>query len=147
MERVLTIAKKTTKVNTGIINGKVDAGAYIKTNGYPEVGQFADEKSLQKFYKQLDQAQLDAWVGPEGLEYKAFPEQPAIHRMRACMAILYKHFPKQTSPKKESPYKAYSTEQLVSMALDNNVVFETCDDERILRMRAIMALRAHNVIG
>ena len=129
------------------IQGKVNAVEHIKAHGYPEVGQFADEKSLQKFYKQLSQEQLDEWVALEGLEYKACPEQPSIHRMRAAMAILYKHFPRETAPKKESPYKQYSTEQLVQLALDHEIAFETCDDERILRMRAIMALRANKVIG
>lgn len=138
-------AKAVTK--TGVITGKVDANAFIKANGYPEVGQFADDKSLQKFYKQLSQEQLDAWVALEGLTYNPCPEQPAIHRMRAAMAILYKHFPKPATVKKESKYKQYSTEQLVSMALENNVAFETCDDMRILRMRAIQALRANNIIG
>jgi hypothetical protein len=136
--------KKATK---GIINGKVDAMGYIKEHGIPEVGAFADDKSIKKFYKQLDQATLDNWVQLEGLEYKACEDQPAIHRMRACMAILYLHFPKQTTPKKESPYKQYSTEQLVQMALDNEVAFEACEDDKILRMRAIMALRASKVIS
>lgn len=142
------MAKKTTAQGKGTgITGKVDAQAYIKDHGYPEVGQFADEKSVQKFYKQLTQEQLDAWCELEGLTYKACEDQPAIHRMRAAMAILYKHFPKEVSPKKESPYKAYTTEQLVQLALENDVVFETCEDDRILRMRAIMALRAHKLLA
>ena len=78
---------------------------------------------------------------------EACPEQPAIHRMRVCMSILYLHFPKEVAPKKESPYKQYTTEDLVQMALDNEVAFEPSSDERILRMRAIMALRANKVIG
>jgi hypothetical protein len=138
--------KKQNTVKGATIQGKVDAMAYIKDCGYPEVGQFSDEKSLQKFYKQLDMDTIDKWVELEGLTYKACPEQLAIHRMRACMAILYKHFPKETAPKKESVYKKYTTEQLVSLALENNIAFEMCDDERILRMRAIMALRANNII-
>ena len=139
------MAKKTA-VATKVITGKVDAQAIIKT-GYPEVGQFADEKSLQKFYKQLDTAQVEEWVTLEGLTFKACPEQPAIHRMRACMAILRSHFPVEVKAKKESPYKKYSTEDLVQLALDNSVAFEPAEDERILRMRAIMALRANKIIG
>jgi hypothetical protein len=140
------MAKKQNTVK-GIISGKVDANEWMKSNGgYPEVGSFADNKSIQKFYRQLTQEQLDSWCELEGLEYKGCPEQPPIHRMRACMAILYRHFPKEVAPKKESPYKKYSTEELVQLALDNNVAFEMCDDERILRMRAIMALRANKVI-
>lgn len=138
------MGKQTSKV----IAGKVNAVEWIKANnGYPEVGQFADEKSLQKFYKQLDQAQIDDWCALENLTFKACPEQPPIHRMRACMAILYSHFPKVSTPKAESPYKKYSTEDLVQMAIDNELAFEVCDDERILRMRAIMTLRANKVIG
>lgn len=137
------------KVNTakGIISGKVNATEVLKSvGGYPEVGSFADEKSLQKFYKQLDTVQLEDWANLEGLEFKACPEQAPIHRMRVAMAILYKHFPKVTTPKAESPYKKYTTEALVQMAIDGEVAFEVCEDERILRMRAIMALRANKVI-
>ena len=114
---------------------------------YPEVGEFADTKSLQKFYKQLDIASIETWVELEGLTFKACPEQPSIHRMRACMAILYLHFPKETKPKQESPYKKYSTEQLVEMAIEHEVAFEPSEDDRIMRMRAIMALRANKVIS
>jgi len=130
----------------GIITNKVDAVAYIKENGIPEVGTFADDKSLKKFYKQLDQAQIDSWVTLEGLTFKACLDQPAIHRMRACMTILYLHFPKEVKAKKESPYKQYTTEALVQLAIDKDIVFEACEDERILRMRAIMALRASKAI-
>ena len=130
------------------ISGKVDAAAWMKTNGgYPEVGTFVDDKSLKKFYKQLSTEDLEQWCELEGLTFKACPEQPPIHRMRAAMALLYKHFPKETAPKKESPYKKYSTEDLVQMAIDNEVAFEMSEDDRILRMRAIMALRANKVIG
>jgi len=139
-------AKKTVTTKGAIITGKVDANAVIKASGYPEVGQFADEKSLQKFYKQLTQEQINGWVELEGLEYKPCPDQPAINRMRACMTILRAHFPVEHKAKAESPYKKYTTEDLVQLAVDHDVVFETCDDERILRMRAIMALRASKVI-
>ena len=63
------------------------------------------------------------------------------------MAILYKHFPRQTAPKKESKYAQYSLEDLVTLASEHDVVVELCDDERILRMRLIMSLRACKVIG
>jgi len=62
------------------------------------------------------------------------------------MTILRAHFPVEHKAKAESPYKKYTTEDLVQLAVDHDVVFETCDDERILRMRAIMALRASKVI-
>jgi len=131
---------------SNIISGKVDAMEYIKShNGYPEVGSFADQKSLQKFNKQLSDDTLKDWCAVEGLEYKE-NEHAAINRMRIAMAILYHHFPKQVATKQESPYKKYSTEDLVQMAMDNNVAFEVSEDDRILRMRAIMALRANKVI-
>ncbi len=141
------MAKKTAAVAKVMVEGKVDALAYVKANGYPEVGMVADEKSLQKFYKQLDTAQVEEWVALEGLTFKPCPEQPAIHRMRACMAVLRLHFPVEVKAKKESPYKKYTTEDLVQMALDNSVAFEPSDDDRIMRMRAIMALRANKVIA
>jgi len=137
---------KGNKVDTKVV-GKVDAYSYISANGYPEVGSFSNEKDIQRFYKQLSTDQVKDWANLEGLEYKPCPEHEAIDRMRVCMAILRKHFPVETKAATVSPYKQYSTEDLVQMALDNNVLFETTDDDRILRMRAIMALRAHNIIG
>lgn len=130
----------------GIV-GKVNAVEVVRKSGYPEVGIFADEKSLQKFYKQLDTVSLKDWASLEGLEYKPCAESDAIDRMRVCMAILYHHFPKQSAPKKESKYAAYTLEALVNMATENDVAVEMCDDERILRMRLIMGLRANKVIG
>jgi hypothetical protein len=88
-----------------VIKGKVDAQAWVtKNNGYPEVGSFAEQKDLQKFYKQLDMEQLQEWIDAEGLEYKPCDNE-MILRMRMAMAILYKHFPKETPAKKDSPYK------------------------------------------
>lgn len=119
----------------------------VEVAKFPEVGTFTTEKELQKHYKKLSDAELQEWVELEGLEYKPCPDSAPIHRMRLAMAILYKHFPKQPSAKKKtSKYKDYSLEQLVQLAVDNEVIFEPHDDERILRMRAIMALRAHKVI-
>jgi hypothetical protein len=130
-----------------VISGKVDAKAWVeKNNGYPEVGSFIDQKSLQKFYKQLDTAALEDWASVEGLEYKECKDSEPIHRMRVAMAILYKHFPKDTKSKPESPYKKYTTEQLAQMAVDNGVAIEVTDDDRILRMRLIMALRVAGII-
>jgi hypothetical protein len=117
----------------------------VVAKGFPEVGHFTEQKDLQKFYKHLSDEQLAEWVELEGLEYNPADSQP-INRMRMAMAVLYKHFPKPESTKKKSKYSDYSNEQLMQMALDNEVVFETTEDERILRMRAIMALRAAKVI-
>lgn len=137
--------KKVTK--TSVLAGKVDAVAYVTKNGYPEVGQFEDQKTLQKFYKQLDMESLEEWASIEGLEYKACLDSEPIHRMRLCMAILYKHFPKvSTSTKKKSKYADYTLEQLVGLAVDHDVAVEPTDDERILRMRVIMSLRASKII-
>lgn len=121
---------------------------YLKdNNGYPEVGHFAEQKDLQKFYKHLSDEQLVEWVEIEGLmdTVKPSDSQP-IMRMRLAMAVLYKHFPKQTSAKKKSKYADYSNEQLVNMLLEHDVPCEVTDDDRIMRMRAIMALRAAKVI-
>lgn len=137
---------KTKSVVNGKIVGKVNAMEYVEKNGYPEVGGFEDKKALQKFYKQLDTEQLQAWIDLEGLEYKK-DENESITRMRMCMAILYKHFPRTSKPKKESPYKKYTTEDLVQMAVEHEVAVEATDDMRILRMRLIMNLRAAKVIG
>lgn len=120
---------------------------YVEENGYPEVGSedVVDKKWLQKFYKHLSMEQLEEWVAIEGLEVKP-TDSEAIYRMRLAMAILYKHFPKEPTAKKKSKYADYTNEALLQLAIENDVVFEVCDDERILRMRAIMALRAAKVI-
>jgi hypothetical protein len=130
-----------------VIKGKVDAQEWIsKNNGYPEVGTFSEQKDLQKFYKQLDDEQIFEWVTTEGLEFKPCDNQ-MINRMRMAMAILYKHFPKEAPAKKEeSPYKKYDTETLIQMCIDNSVCIEVTEDMRIMRMRAIMSLRAAKII-
>lgn len=119
---------------------------YVATHDtYPAVGYFTAKEDLQKFYKHLTDEQLGAWVAQEGLEYVSSDSAP-INRMRMAMAILYLHYPKAPSAKKKSKYADYSLEDLMQLAMDNDVVFETTDDDRILRMRAIMALRAAKVI-
>jgi hypothetical protein len=118
---------------------------FITENGYPEVGHFADQKDLQKFYKHLTDEQLLEWIELEGLEFKPADSQP-INRMRMAMSVLYKHFPKKETAKKKSKYAEYTNEALMELAMQNDVLFEVCDDERILRMRAIMALRVAKVI-
>ncbi len=114
-------------------------------NGYPEKGYFEEKKDLQKFYKHLSESQLLEWIGIEGLGYIPSDSEP-INRMRQCMAILELHFPKEPTAKKKSKYSQYSLDDLLKMAIDKDVVFEMTDDERILRMRAIMALRVAKVI-
>jgi hypothetical protein len=115
---------------------------FLVDKGYPEVGFFEDDKdSLQKFYKHCTDEQVMEWVDIEGLEFTPSESAP-INRMRACMAILYRHYPKAPSAKKKSKYADYTLEQLVTIAIDKDVPVETTDDERIMRMRVIMALRA-----
>ena len=126
--------------------GKVDAVEFVAKNGYPKVGTFAEKKELQKFCKKLDTATLEDWATKEGATFTPCADNEAIHRMRVAMAILYLHFPKETKSKPESPYKQYTTEQLVDMALEHDVAVETTDDMRILRMRLIMGLRANKVL-
>ena len=58
------------------------------------------------------------------------------------MAILYKNFPKAPAKaKKESVYKKYSLEDLLDMVVEHEVEMEPTDDLKIMRMRAIMALK------
>lgn len=133
------MAKKT-QVNKAFVE------AYLaENNGYPEIGYFTEKKDLQKFYKHLTDEQLAEWLEVEGLEYTPSDSEP-INRMRMAMAILYLHFPKAPAKKKKSKYADYSLEDLVNLALENSVAYEPCDDDKIHRMRAIMALRASKVI-
>lgn len=129
-----------------LLQGKVDAQAYITANGYPTVGKFADKKTLQKFYKQLDTEVLLDWMTQEKLTYTACPENEMIDRMRVCMKILYKFFPKVSAPKKVSIYAKFTLENLVDLALQNDLAVETTDNDRIMRMRLIMVLRANKVV-
>jgi len=134
-------------VAKGKITGKVDAVKHVEKLGFPEVGQFVEQKDLQKFYKQLSIESLKEWVELEGLSYKPCEDSEMIDRMRVCMAILYHHFPKEPSvSKKKSKYADYTLEQLISMAIENDVAVETTEDERIMRMRTIMALRAAKLV-
>lgn len=113
---------------------------------YPEVGHFTEKKDLQKYYKKLSVEQLEDWVALEGLEVKP-TDSPQIYRMRLCMAVLYLHYPKAPTKKKESKYAKYSLEDLVGLAIEHEVPVEMTDDDRIMRMRTIMALRAAGHIG
>lgn len=115
---------------------------------FPEVGTFKEVKALKKHYKGLTDAELDEWIAKEGLTYNACPTSQPIDRMRKCMAILYKHFPSEApKPKAKSPYQDFGLEQLIEMAATNNVPVEPTENEKILRMRLIMALRAHKIIS
>lgn len=114
---------------------------------YPEKGYFKSEDEIKKYYKQLDDDQLDEWLELEGLEYTA-NEHAGINRMRKCMAIKEYHFPKENKSKKsKSKYADFTTEELLQMALDNDVeVKDAKGNLKILRMYCIMALRDAKVL-
>lgn len=126
----MTKAKKLTKVE---VQKQVEVG-------FPEVGHFTEKKDLQSFYKHCTDVQLAEWCEVEGIEYTT-NESASITRMRMAMGVLYLHFPKAPSAKKKSKYADFSLEDLMELAVKHDVIFEITDDERILRMRAIMALR------
>lgn len=133
------MAKKTT-INKAYVE------AYLAETGYPEVGVFEDKKDLQKFYKHCTDVQLADWLELEGLTYTPSDSEP-INRMRMCMAILYSRFPKAPSAgKKKSKYAEYSLDDLMALAIKHSIDFEMTDDDRIMRMRAIMALRVAGII-
>jgi hypothetical protein len=113
---------------------------FVLDNGYPERGSLSQEE-LQKFYKHCTDEQLADWMALEGLTHSPSESAP-INRMRMAMAILYAWYPKEPSAKKKSKYADYSLEQLVELAIEKDVAVETTDNERIMRMRTIMALRA-----
>lgn len=112
---------------------------------YPEKGTFKTEKELKKFYKNLTDQQLDEWLELEGLTKEVkLTNHEAINRMRKCMSIMDYHFPKANTgaSKKKSKYADFSTEELVGMAIENDVeVKDDKGDAKILRMYTIMALK------
>lgn len=143
-------AKKTTKKATPQlstpIGEKVNAEKVLMDLGrFPVPGEFESKKALQKFYKQLDTEVIEAWGESLGVTFKA-DDNASIHRMRAAMSILYSFYPKEPAKKKESKYAKYSLEDLVTLAMDNDVVVEPTEDARIMRMRSIMALRDAGII-
>jgi hypothetical protein len=142
--RAMSEAHKAGREDTG---KKGKKGKKVFDGNYPEVGEFSEEKEIRKFYKQLTDEQLQEWCDLEGVEYKPCDHQ-SIQRMRMCMAITAKHFPKeQSTSKKKSKYADFTLDQLVQMAIDNDVeVKDHRGDDRILRMYLIMALRDAGVI-
>ena len=111
---------------------------------FPEVGSVPDHKALKKIYKKLTDAQLDEWLELEGLTDKVkLTDHDAINRMRKCMSITELHFPKPVSEgKSKSKYSSMSTEDLVKLAMDNDLdIKDDKGDIRIMRMYTIMALR------
>jgi hypothetical protein len=112
---------------------------------YPEVGHFETDKAMKKYIKGLSDNELKEWCELEGAVYNANDHQ-SINRMRMAMAIKGIHFPdtvaKGGSTKKKAKYADFSTEDLVQMAIDNDIeVRDDKGDLRILRMYTIMALK------
>lgn len=119
-----------------------------QTVEYPEKGHFADEKALKKFYRQLSDAQLDEWIGLEGLTWNSCDNE-SINRMRRCMAIRELHFPTNTGGNKKSKYAKYTDEQLLEMCVKNGLEVKVPKkfDKRIMRMYSIMALKDAKVLS
>lgn len=117
---------------------------------YPEVGDFESVDEIKKFVKELSNDQLEEWLELEGVEHNP-SDHEAINRMRMAVAIRAVHFPEsvaKSKPKKKSKYADYSLEDLVQIALDNDVaVRDAKGDERIERMYTIMALREAGLLA
>jgi predicted nucleic acid-binding protein len=114
---------------------------------FPEVGTFTDPKALKKHYKGLTDGELCEWIELEGLEFKP-NDHESINRMRMCMAVLYHHFPADApKPKEKSKYADYTDLALIEMAVEHDVPVLVTDDAKIMRMRVIMALKAHKLLA
>ncbi|AGR47114.1 hypothetical protein SHANETTE_5 [Bacillus phage Shanette] len=114
---------------------------------YPEVGHFESIDDIKKFYKRLSMEQISEWADIEGLEWK-HNDNPGINRMRACMAISNHHFPKKSGSKKKAKYGHLTTEELLEMAIDNDIeVRDGKGNENILRMYTIMALKQAGILA
>lgn len=117
---------------------------------YPEIGAFDDIKGFKKYVKKLTDDQLAEWCELEGATWNAIEHQ-SINRMRMAMAIKAKHFPEtapKSSGKSKSKYSDYTTEELLEIAVSNDVdVKDAKGDARILRMYTIMALREAGLLG
>lgn len=144
------LTNEDTEEDTQALTNEEDEPTQSDTE-YPEVGDFEDEKAIKKYIKKLSNEQLAEWVEIEGAEYKP-TEHESINRMRQAMAIKELHFPhlKKTPgiKKSKSKYAAYTTEQLVQMAMDADVeVRDDKGDMRILRMYTIMALKEAKILS
>lgn len=141
--------EETTQPSTNT-DTKADKNPASNDVEYPERGSFADAKAMKKFYKPLSDEQIYEWCELEGVTWKA-NEHASINRMRAIMALkaVYGFGPAPSEGKKsKSKYAGLSTEELVQMALDNDIeVPDDKGDHRILRMYTIMALRKAGLIS
>jgi hypothetical protein len=108
---------------------------------YPEVGS-VDAKALKKVCKNLTDAEVAEYAALYNLVVKDYGHD-SINRMRQIMAITGLHFPSTIkAAKPKSVYAHLTLENLLGQIVDGGVFVEVTDDERIMRMRAIMALRA-----
>lgn len=134
------------KGKSGVV--KRDAEGNVE---YPEKGHFKEEKDMKKYIKALTDEELVEWCELEGATYKADAGNASITRMRAAMAIKAIHGYGNASAtgvkKGKGKYADFSTEALVQLALDNDIVIEgDGNDDRILRMKTIMALRSAGLL-
>lgn len=127
-----------------------DADDIEESIEFPEVGEFKTEKDMKKYIKKLSDDELQEWCELEGATWKPNDHQ-SINRMRMAMAIKAIHFPDtapKASKKKKSKYADYTTEDLVQMALDNDIpIKDAKGDPRIERMYTIMALREAGLLA
>lgn len=151
--KLAELAAKLKKPDTPAKTPKVKQDLADTVVHYPEVGAYQEEglDALKKFISRLSTEQLVEWAGIEGtLDKVKEIDNPSIYRMRVAMSITGLHFPKQSGsskPKSKSPYAKYTTEELMEMALDNDVeVRDGKGDMRIQRMYCIVALRNAGVI-
>ena len=119
---------------------------------YPEKGYFADDKAVKRYIKKLTDDQLYEWCELEGVTWNT-NEHAGINRMRAAMAMKAYQLDTPTagskgSGKKKGKYSHFELEELVQMALDNDVDVKPYngDDMRILRMYTIMALKQAGIL-
>lgn len=120
---------------------------------YPEKGYFADDKAVKRYIKKLTDDQLYEWCELEGVTWN-INDHAGINRMRAAMAMKAYQLDTPTagskggSGKKKGKYSHYELEELVQMALDNDVDVKPYngDDMRILRMYTIMALKGAGIL-
>ena len=149
-DEVLTTTDEDTDEDTEVSTNTHEEDTQDSDIEYPEVGYFEDEKAIKKYIKKLSNDELQEWCELEGATWKP-NDHESINRMRMAMAIKAVHFPElavsKGKSKKKSKYGDYTTEQLVEMAMDNDVaVPDDKGDLRICRMYTIMALRKAGVI-
>lgn len=69
-----------------------------------------------------------------------------INRMRASIAIRKHFFPGQRRPKKVSPWKKFSIEELIKIAESHGLQWRRSENYKINRMRVTMALKKAGIV-